>query len=51
MRFTKMLMPTLRENPKGSEDMVQSQILMYRAGMISQVSNGLFILSLATASS
>lgn len=43
MRLTKMLIPTLRENPKGSEEMIQSQILMYRAGMIDQVSNGLFI--------
>jgi len=43
MRLTKMLLPTLRENPKGSEDMVRSQILMYRAGMISQVSSGLFV--------
>ena len=43
MRLTKMLLPTLRENPKGSEDMIHSQILMYRAGMISQVSSGLFV--------
>jgi prolyl-tRNA synthetase len=40
MRLSKMLLPTLRENPKDAE--IESHILMIRAGLMRKVGTGLY---------
>jgi len=40
MRMSKMLLPTLRENPKDAE--IESHVLMLRAGLMRKVGSGLY---------
>src|SRR5271157_2997760 len=40
MRLSKMLLPTLRENPRDAE--IESHILMIRAGLMRKVGAGLY---------